>query len=188
MTAATVRLWLKVMDATALTARETLQRFLGYDGRVADVARSEVWGFVWEGGGDPRGTLERLVRETNLIQNPNKHRTEIAVGEEPLHPRGNVWVLVAVPGAGEDLADTLARHRLVGGEIPRTARGILWELQLEAPEGGLGPLAEEIAVVRSHARGLLANPQVEDAAVFTEPPSALELARRFAWRERGRAG
>jgi hypothetical protein len=188
MIAAAVRLWLKVMDPTALTARETLQRFLGYDGRVLDVARSEIWGFRWEGDADPRGVLDRLVRETNLIRNPNKHRTEIVVGDERLGPRGNVWVLVAVPGTGEDLAETLARHRLVGGEIPRTARGTLWELQLDPGGAELGPLAEEIAVVRSHERGLLANPQVEDAIVFTEPPSALELAGRLAWKERGRAG
>ena len=42
MTSAVIRLWLKVMDPTALTARETLQRALGYGRRVRDVARSEV--------------------------------------------------------------------------------------------------------------------------------------------------
>jgi hypothetical protein len=146
---------------------------------VRDVQRSEVWGFRWREPRDAAAALERVVHGTNLIQNPNKHRVEIAAGEERLHPRGNVWVLVSTPGAGAELAETLARHRLAAGEIPRTGRGVLWELDLDAEGAARLRLADEIAVVRSHRTGLLANPHLEDAAVFAAPPTAAELAARL---------
>jgi phosphoribosylformylglycinamidine (FGAM) synthase PurS component len=173
---AVVRRWLKVADPTALTARETLQRPLAYGRGVEDVARSELWVFVWEQEPAPREVLDRLAGETNLLQNPNKHRIEIAVGEERVRPRGNTWVLVSSPGAGKDLADTLTRHRLVKGEVPRTGRGQLWELTLGGEEGERRRLAEEIAVVQGRKQGLLANPHVEDARVFESPPTASDMA------------
>ncbi len=177
MTDAVVRLWLKVGDPTALTARETLQRALAYGRKVEEVARSEVWCFRWDAESDARGVLARLARETNLILNPNKHRLEIAVGDEALEPRGNVWVMVAVPGEGEDLETTLARHRLVEGAPPATRRAVLWELSLGVEGEEAADLAAEIAVTRERKQGLLANPHLEDATVFRAPPTAAEIAR-----------
>jgi phosphoribosylformylglycinamidine (FGAM) synthase PurS component len=176
MIRAVLRRWLKVADPTALTARETLQRSLAYGRRVEEVARSELWVFAWEQEPRPGAVLERLAGETNLLQNPNKHRIEIVVGEERVRPRGNVWVLVSSPGAGRDLADTLRRHRLLPGEVPRTAWAQLWELTLEEGEEERARLAEEIAVVRGRKQGLLANPHVEDARVFVSPPTASDVA------------
>jgi phosphoribosylformylglycinamidine (FGAM) synthase PurS component len=177
VTDAVVRVWLKVVDPTALTARETLQRPLGYGRSVTDVARSEVWGFRFRSEAAPRSVLERLVAATTLLANPNKHRVEIRVGEESLSPRGNAWVLVHTPGAGGDLARAAARHRLLSGETPVSARGILWELDLAAAPAERPPLALEMAVARERRRGLLANPHVEAAHVFVAPPTAAALAR-----------
>jgi phosphoribosylformylglycinamidine (FGAM) synthase PurS component len=181
MTSAVVRLWLKVMDATALTARETMQRSLGYGRRVRNVARSEVLAFRWEENVDAPGMLGKLAENTNLLQNPNKHRYEIATGAEPLSPRGNVWVLVSTPGAGSGMESTLARHHLVGGEIPQVRRGELWELDLDAENTELVNLAEEIAITRERKKGLLANPHVEDVTVFSNPPTAEDLIRELAF-------
>jgi hypothetical protein len=177
MTDAVVRLWLKVGDPTALTARETLQRALTYGRRVEEVSRSELWCFRWETEPDPRGVLARLARDTNLILNPNKHLMEVAVGDEALHPRGNAWVMVSVPGEGDELEETLRRHRLVEGPPPATRRAILWELSLGVEGDEAAALAAEIAVARERKRGLLTNPHLEDAMVFRAPPRALEIAR-----------
>jgi len=174
---AAVRRWLKVGDPTALTARETLQRALAYGRTVEEVSRSELWCFRWDDEPAPRDVLERLARDTNLILNPNKHRMEIAVEEEALHPRGNAWVMVSVPGAGAELGGTLGRHRLVEGAPPATRRAVLWELTLGAAGDEAAALAAEIATARERKRGLLANPHVEDAVVFRAPPTARELAR-----------
>ena len=82
MTIAVVRRWLKVPDPTALTAKDTLVRVLGFQGVLEDLERSEVLAFRWESAVAARRLLERLARETNLLQNPNKHHFEIAVGAE----------------------------------------------------------------------------------------------------------
>ncbi len=184
MTSAVIRLWLKVMDPTALTARETLQRALGYGRRVRDVARSEVLAFRWNENADAPALLLKLAENTNLLQNPNKHRYEIAIGDEPLAPRGNVWVLVSTPGAGSGMEATLARHHLVGGVIPQVRRGELWELDLDAADADLTNLAEEIAITRERKKGLFANPHVEDATVFSRPPTARDLVRELAFEGR----
>jgi len=181
MTSAVVRLWLKVMDPTALTARETLQRALGYGRRVRNVARSEVLAFQWNENADAPGLLGKLAESTNLLQNPNKHRYEIVTGDEPVSPRGNVWVLVSTPGAGSGMEATLSRHHLVGGETPRVRRSQLWELDLDAGNGELVNLAEEIAITRERKKGLLANPHVEDVTVFSSPPTAQDLVRALAF-------
>jgi len=188
MTDAVVRLWLKVADATALTARETLQRGLGYGRAVGDIARSDLWVFRWRGTVEPRSLLGPLTLDTNLLQNPNKHQVEIAVEDERLTPRGSVWVLVSTPGQGQGMEETLVRHRLVRGKIPAVRRARLWELTLEGDPEVRRRLAEEITVVRSRKQGLLANPHVEDWRVFTEPPSAGGIAGAIAFPEHAVAG
>ena len=175
MTQAVARRWLKVVDPTALTARETLRHALGYGKTVTGVSRSEVIAFLWTGTVDAREVLDRLVHDTNLLQNPNKHHLEIAVGTESLRPRGNAWVLVSREGDGASLGETLLRRRLVRGDAPETARGTLWELSLEGTPEERHRLARAMAVTRGRASGLLSNPHVEDATVFEAAPSAEEL-------------
>jgi hypothetical protein len=181
MTMAVLRRWLKVPDPTALTAKDTLQRLLGYAAVLENVERSEVLAFCWGDAVPARALLERLARETNMLQNPNKHHFEIAVGQEPLHPRGNVWVLTAEAGNGAEMASTLARRRLVEGEPPRVARGVLWELTGPADASRRLRMAREIAETRERRAGLLANPHLEDVTLFEHAPSAEELAGAFAW-------
>lgn len=179
MTATAARVWLKVADATALTAKETLQRALGYGRRLQEVHRSELWTFRWEAVDDPLAPVERLVRETNLLLNPNKHHFELATGQTGLRPRGNAWVLVFTPGEGRSLETVLGRHRLVTGRMPEIRRARLWELEFAADPAELATLAGEVGVARSRTRGLLSNPHVEDAVVWTTAPTADEVAARL---------
>ncbi len=179
MTDAVVRLWLKVADAAALTAREALQRALGYGRTVRAVSRSELWAFRWDTPVDAEPLLSRLGRDTNLLLNPNKHHMEIAIGENRLSPRGNIWILVSTAGDGADMEETLVRRRLVEGAPPRVRRAVLWELDLDAAEGERVRLGEEIAITRSRRKGLLANPHVQDAEVFAEAPTAARIGERL---------
>lgn len=179
MTEAVIRLWLKVADPTALTARETLQRALGYGRMVRDVGRSEIWSFRWEASVDAHPLLARLARDTNLFANPNKYHMEIKTGPEPLSPRGNVWILGWREGDGKEQEETLRRHRLVEDHLPEVRRAVLWELDLDAPVAAVRTTAEEIAVARERKRGLLINPHVEDAEVFLTSPTAQTVVRRL---------
>ena len=181
MTVAVLRRWLKVPDPTALTARDTLQRLLGFADVLRDIERSEVFAFRWDGAVDARAILERLARDTNLLQNPNKHFFEIAVGSETLHPRGNVWVLTHEAGNGADMGSVLARRRLVEGDVPQVARGVLWELTGPEDRGRRSRMAASIAETRERRAGLLANPHLENLTIFDEAPPATEMADAFAW-------
>ena len=175
MTTAALRLWLKVADPTALTARETLQRALGYGRLLRNVGRSEIWAFRWEEAVEARTILSRLARETNLFANPNKHHLEIAEGREALSPPGNAWVLTWREGEGRRREETLRRHRLLGS-APEIRRGVLWELDVDLPEPERLATVEEIAVTRERKRGLLANPHMERAVVLAAPPEAEAVA------------
>ena len=181
MTVAVVRRWLKVPDPTALTARHALQHLLGYKVSLEDLGRAELLVFRWDDGVNARALLSRLARETNLLQNPNKHEFEIVTGSERLHPRGNAWVLTSEPGTGEAIATSIARRRLLSGEPPAVARGVLWELTLALPPGERKFLAREIAETRSRGAGLLANPHLEDISVFETAPTAVDVAQALAW-------
>jgi phosphoribosylformylglycinamidine (FGAM) synthase PurS component len=188
MTIAVVRRWLKVPDPTALTAKDTLQRLLGFQGVLADLERSEVLAFRWDRTEEPvaaRPLLERLACDTNLLQNPNKHHFEIAVGAEPLHPRGNVWVMTSETGQGDDIASILTRRRLLEGDPPQVARGVLWELRVERDPAGRLEVARAVTETRARTVGLLANPHLEDVAFFARVPRAEDLAAAFAWEGAG---
>jgi hypothetical protein len=184
---AVMRIWLKVADPTALTARETLQRALGFGRVVEEVARSEILAFHWPNG-DPRTALDRLAVETNLLVNPNKHRWEIALEGDPLRPRGNAWVLVHQPGEGSALGRVLAERRLVSGAAPGTRRGVLWELTLA--EGTEDPrrVLDSLAVARARKEGLLANPEVESASLFLDPPTGRDVAGILGVASEGASG
>ena len=181
MTVAVVRRWLKVPDPTALTARHALQHLLGYKTSLEDLARAELLVFRWDDAVNARALLSRLARETNLLQNPNKHEFEIVAGLERLNPRGNAWVLTSEPGSGDAIATSIARRRLLPGEPPRVARAVLWELTLAASAGGRSVMAREIAETRSRNAGLLANPHLEDLSIFETAPTAQEIADVLAW-------
>jgi phosphoribosylformylglycinamidine (FGAM) synthase PurS component len=181
MTIAVLRRWLKVPDPTALTAKDTLQRLLGFAGILENIERSEVFVFRWDDAVPARAILERLARETNLFQNPNKHFFEISVGAGTLNPRGNVWVLTSEPGQGAEMGSVLARRRLVDGEPPQVARGVLWELTGPADRGARTRMARNITETRERRSGLLANPHLEDVTIFDNAPAAMALADAFAW-------
>ena len=170
-----VRRWLKVVDPTAITARETLQRALAYGRAMEAVHRSEVLLLQWGGKGS-RGPVEALANKTNLFYNPNKHFVEFAQGSEQLSPPGNVWVLVATPGDGASLAATVKRRSLLQFPIDLACRGTLWALTIDADESARRKMAEEIATTEARHRGLLGNPHFQFTKVFMEKPKAAQLA------------
>jgi len=176
---AVIRRWLKVADPTAITARETLQRALQFGRRVEDVERSELFCVVWDTPQQgAEAMLEGLAVETTLISNPNKHRVEVAVGGDAVHPRGNVWVLVWEPGDGAGLEAAVRRLGLLAEPPARIRQAVLWELALDGSPAEVADRAREIAVARSRTSGLLANLQYQRAEVFTRPPTASQIVSR----------
>ena len=170
---AVIRRWSKVADATAVTARETLQRALGLGKRVRGVARSEVFSFGWNGvlPAAP-AALETLARDTNLILNPNKHHRELVHGTEPLHPTGNAWVLVFEPGQGKELGGAINRRRLLPFPLAGVRSAVLWELDLEGDAGQIRAATLLAAETRNRRQGLLANPHFQTCRIMEAVPTA----------------
>ena len=70
------------------------------------------------------------------------------------------------------MGEVLERRRLLAGGVPEVRRGQLWELTLEGGTQERETRLAEMALLESRARGLLANPEVEEARLWVEPPPA----------------
>jgi hypothetical protein len=151
-------------DLAALTAEETIRKRVPGGEALARLDRADLWEFDYEDGDEFRGALEKLVRESNLFVNPNKHVFRFA--EDFRAGWRERCVLVAVRGK-EDLEGAVAeetlrsRYRLPGLRGVRYAT--LWVLRVEAPAGEDGlSLAESLAVATGVGGGLLVNPHYQE--------------------------
>jgi len=166
---------LKIPDVTAITARNTLQRRLGYGEILRDLEREDYWAITVEvpdaAAAEQLGT--ELAERTNVFVNPNKHTYRLTVGQarpEGAPPReaepgqaGPETVRVLTGFLGDATArltqDALQTRLGYGDTIVNVERGTLWNLTLRAdnPEQAR-QIAEEITVTRGGQQGLLINP------------------------------
>ena len=167
---------LKTADTTALTAKNTLQKDMGYDGTLLDLVRKEYWLIELEAGSvDEAEKLGReFVTATKTLVNPNKHTYNLRVLGESGEgtTRGNPHVIRALVSYREDEKAHVTRNILrdilgYGDRVKNVKRGTLWELTIKADdEAGAKQIAEEIVVARSIESGLLANPHSQTYSVL----------------------
>lgn len=158
---------LRARDLAALTAEETIRRRVAGGGHLDRLDRADLWEFDSDGAGVFRDGLERLVRESNLFVNPNKHTFRFT-GDYRTGWTGDV-TLVTVRGR-EDLDGAVARetletrYHLPGLRDVRYAS--LWVMRFTgvAP-GERAALAESLAVTTGPKGGLLVNPHYQEWAV-----------------------
>jgi hypothetical protein len=169
---------LAAIDPWSFTVLDTLRRKFGRR-EVTRVERVSCWELKFRAGSGERaaGTVERLLRETVLLANPNR----------------DIWVIRTVPGealpAGfwerseeaedahiikvTDKEDLVGRSvgkvltkRLGITDVENVAFSTIWVIETGAGAPGSHDLAREIAVARAWRQGLLANPHCQDAEVF----------------------
>ncbi|MFH1679870.1 MAG: hypothetical protein ABIH26_04420 [Candidatus Eisenbacteria bacterium] len=169
---------LRTGDLAALTAEETIRRRVRGGERLARLDRSDLWEFTYRDGNEFQGRLEKLVSESNLFVNPNKHLFRYA--EDYRSGWREEGFLLAVRGR-EDLEGAVAeetlrsRYRLPGLERVRYAT--LWFLRFEGAAGEEGlALAESLALANSPKGGLLVNPHYQEHTL--EPAGSGEKAAR----------
>jgi|YNPNPStandDraft_1061719.scaffolds.fasta_scaffold23841_2 phosphoribosylformylglycinamidine (FGAM) synthase PurS component len=168
---------LKIPDVTAITARNTLQRRLGYAHVLRDLQREDYWALTVQAEDEAQawelGT--ELAERTNVFVNPNKHTYRLNV--RPLQPGGDleggvppsltpqeplsVRVLTGFLGdASASLTQEALQGRLGYGQVIQAVeRGTLWTLILNTADPVQArQWAEEMVVTRGVRQGLLVNP------------------------------
>jgi hypothetical protein len=171
---------LKTADTVALTAKNTLQRDLGYESALLDVLREERW--VIQVQAEDVQTAEKLGREfaaTRIFVNPNKQTCTLrAVESGQAKPSSQkqdegepceIGVIVSYYRDGKAVSarDALRHTYGYGDRIVDVKRGVLWKLLLRAQSlDSARKMAEEIALTSSMDRGLLANPHSQTYIVL----------------------
>lgn len=162
---------LKVPDVVALTARDTLCRRLGWQGKLVDLKRADYWRLTVEApsAAEAEEFVQSLAERTALFVNPNKHRFSLRVsppGEErrARQREGGLWEVQVLTGFEEDAMGELTLQALrarygVGEQVQGIQRGTCWTLWLRASdEAEAQAWAEAIVVARGRKEGLLVNP------------------------------
>jgi len=172
------------VDLHAASARRVMGRRLAGGERLLGLQRA-VLHTCWRREGDPGAlSLERLLAQGRFY-NPNKHRFALAeLDGAPTEwftasghelpdgwpgalrdsdlPRGEGTVLDRLlggpPAGGETVVD-LCTFPL--GERGPLLSGVVWRLRLPADEPAPAVLAENLAVARDRAHGLLVNPWMQ---------------------------
>jgi len=162
---------LKVPDNEARSALEALTVKMDLGAAVKDLARETLWAFDFgDGSGDPRAAVERLVRESNVFANPNKHTYGIVEGgSERGHPLDSDEVAILVRDRDSNWhASILPLLRRLGiSGVENVQRWTRWRVRIDPPpsegDAELVPLLRKIGVTTGRHDGLLANPHSQTA-------------------------
>lgn len=173
---------LKVVDPAAVTALETLRHRFDQVDQLAGLAREEFFLFDVEAPAPTtRDRIERLVRGTNLLLNPNKHVWRLVVEHDdsaPVAPGApaEAYLLVWTPGDGADLLTSIQRHGLAD-DMVGLARGWLWRFTaapgVDAPT--LRAMVQQAGPLRSRERGFLVHPAYQEHRVYARRPTLYDI-------------
>lgn len=157
---------LKIPDVTAATARQALQRRLGYAAQLADLRRADWWRIEVEAESeaDALALGRELAERTNLFVNPNKHRYTCQLTWRPEATTAGQTTVGVVTGFHDEASAELAARALqgrlgYGGKVLGLDHGTCWSLTLNEPDRAKAvELAKAMAVSETRNDGLLANP------------------------------
>lgn len=127
---------LKIPDAEAATAKNTLRRHLGYEGKLKDLKKEAVWSALVEA--DDAKAAEKMGREfaERELVNENKESYRVEVSEKELEfgesalPR--VFVRLKIEdGVAISVMHTLQNRLGFGERVVEVKRGSLWIFDME---------------------------------------------------------
>ena len=162
-TRVTLAVRLKVPDATARSAEDTLTRNLGYAGTLESLRREDWWCFevATDDPAAARARVRQWADRSTALVNPNKHRTALDVSAGGADATGT---RVLVRDREDSRAASMLRFlrsALGASDLLSLESGVLWTLRFRPGSGDPRALAEDIAYTRSRTRGLLANPHAQ---------------------------
>lgn len=178
MTSIEILVRLATADPWSFTVLDTLRRKLGLE-EVVGVARMKAWllGFDNTDPGKAREIVDRLLRDTALLANPNRDRWCVREVVGGAHGVQNLWrrqrdALDAYVVKVADRSDLAGRSlvrvlnaRLGIVEATRAGFASVWVIETSVGEPRSAAVAADIAVSRSWRHGLLSNPHFQGAEV-----------------------
>ena|SRR3989338_10307605 len=113
---------LKVPDATAATALQTLQK-IGF-GKIKNVKRDDYYNFLVDG--DAEKFRDRICK-VDILVNANKHSCDFSIKKDNC-------VKILVQNIDDDCSGLLStlKNRLGFKDIKKVEKGILWSLEIDA--------------------------------------------------------
>ncbi|MBD3336169.1 MAG: hypothetical protein GF355_11700 [Candidatus Eisenbacteria bacterium] len=158
---------LKRLDPVLISARQSVELDLGWEGRLRGMELWTLYEVAWTGAG-PRAPRE-VLEETTALANPNRELAWIrTTAEEPAPPGDReadwLWCLAwdrEEPRAGhayQVCRRLLAQRNMKCEEVVRAmVWGLSWTENVSDPRRA----SEDLARTRSRMQGLLVNPHVE---------------------------
>lgn len=140
---------LKIPDATAITALQTLQR-IGFN-KIKDIKRADYYKFIING--DEEKFKDRISK-VDILVNVNKHFFEFEIKKN-----ANIKILVKNIDGNDELLETL-KNRLGFFNILNVEKSILWSLSIDADDKVARKIAERAA------KGLLVNEHYQEYGIL----------------------
>ena len=169
---------LKITDNVARTALHTLHTRLGCPS-VSRLQRSEFWELHFPRLEETQAlqVTERLVHQTALFMNPNKHLCKIEVhprsvqdnsaAASPFPSDASILVSDRIDGKADGTLEFLRGHTAPSEHPSNLLRGIWWDLQFShSDKSHIQETVSSLAVAQSRHEGLFANPHYQDHRLF----------------------
>ncbi len=141
---------LKVPDATAITALQTLQR-IGFS-KIKDVKRADYYKFLIE---DDAEKFKKQISKVDILVNANKHSCSFSIPKDNL-----VNILVKNINGEENGILPILKNRLGFKNIKKIEKSILWSLSIDAGENEAKKIADKAT------RELLVNEHYQEYTII----------------------
>ncbi|MDI6704351.1 MAG: hypothetical protein QME40_06760 [bacterium] len=172
---------LKTTDLVALTAKNTLQRDMGYRDVLKDLKREDYWliSVECEMKEEVKELATEFANKTKIFVNPNKHTYTIRIrenGSEIKEEKGDadkgLYDIKVLVSYDEDskaclIKDTLCKTLGYGDKVKDVKSGIIWRLLIDAEdEKRAKEVASDIVVTKEVKSGLLINPHSQSYRIL----------------------
>ncbi len=140
---------LKIPDATAITALQTLHR-TGFK-KISGIKRSDYYKFSFDGDA---GDFKNKISKVDILVNANKHSCGFLIRRDD-----SVKLLVKNTDEGDGLLKTL-KNRLGFSQIKKAEKGTLWEISVDGDE------KEKLKIAEKAAKELLVNENYQEFEIL----------------------
>jgi len=171
---------LKIPDAVAATALNTIQRRLGY-ADIEKLYREEYWQFEFAEGNikDNHKILKDIIENTSSIYNSNKHRYQLELPDGKSEGRSflmdtdlfsciSILVKSIEDSHARIMLETLRKRFNLIDKLLCMERGMMWTLGLnKTSQRDINLAARDLSVTRDRIHGIFCNPNYQTYEILS---------------------